>query len=369
MHYWLVGMRGGEKVIESLLAIYPNADIFCHVIDGSAISPKLAARVRKATFINRLPLSKRLYQIYLPFMPLALEQLDLRGYDLVISSESGPAKGVLTDPDALHICYCHSPMRYIWDMYHDYRQNAGWFKRLLMPFLAHYMRVWDVTSAHRVGHFVANSRFVAERIRTFYNRGAEVIHPPVAVNEFAVAPTKGDYFLLVGELVGYKRADLAVGAFSASGRKLKVVGGGECLASLSRAAPSNIEFLGKVGFSELKRMYSEARALIFPGVEDFGIVPVEAIASGTPVIAYRKGGALETVIEGKTGLFFDEQSEESLNAAVDQFECLEQSFDSSTMVEAAQAFETQVFLERFAAFVEQKMVEKAARLGCVSQSK
>lgn len=363
VHYWLVGMRGGEKVIEALLDLYPGADIFTHVVDPSAVSRKTLDAVSGTTFVGKLPFATRLYQMYLPFMPLALEQLDLRGYDLVISSESGPAKGVLTDPEALHICYCHSPMRYIWDMYHDYRSNAGWFKRLLMPMVAHYMRMWDVSSAQRVGHFVANSRFVAERIRTFYNRDAEVINPPVAVDDFAPSSVKGGYYLMVGELVGYKRADLAVEAFGSSGRPLKVVGGGECFEALSREAPANVEFLGKVDFSVLKRLYSEARALIFPGVEDFGIVPVEAIASGTPVIAFRKGGALETVVEGKTGLFFDQQTAESLNEAVERFESIEQAFDSAILVNTARAFERQAFLEQFEALVKRRLAEKSARLG------
>lgn len=362
VHYWLVGMRGGEKVLSSLLNAYPDADVFTHVIVPGAVSDNIRARVKGESFIARLPFASKLYQAYLPLMPLALEQIDLRGYDLVISSESGPAKGVLVDPDALHICYCHSPMRYIWDMYHDYRENAGWFKRLVMPILSHYLRMWDVTTSQRVGYFVANSRFVAERIRTFYNRDAEVIHPPVSVEAFGPKGIKSDYFLLVGELVHYKRADLAVEAFRRSGRKLKVVGGGEQFSALTASAPSNVEFLGKVDFDELVTLYASAQALIFPGVEDFGIVPVEAIASGTPVIAYRQGGALETVVEGKTGIFFNEQTPESLNAAVDTFHALKHEFDASVMVAAAKTFEERVFRARFKAFVEEKLAEKSERL-------
>lgn len=362
VHYWLVGMRGGEKVLSSLLNLYPHADIFTHVIEPTAVCPSIAARVKSESFVARLPFSRKLYQSYLPLMPMALEQLDLRGYDLVISSESGPAKGVLVDPEALHVCYCHSPMRYIWDMYHDYRESAGWFKRLMMPVLVHYLRMWDVSTAQRVGCFVANSRFVAERIRTFYNRDAEVINPPVSVDTFSPGEPKEDYFLVVGELVRYKRADLAVEAFRRNGRKLKVVGGGEQFAELSASAPPNVELLGKVDFASLAKLYSSARALIFPGVEDFGIVPVEAIASGTPVIAYRKGGALESVIDGATGLFFNEQTPESLNAAVDRFELIESKFNAPELLNAARAFDEQAFMARFRALVEEKLAEKSARL-------
>ena len=351
VHYWLVGMRGGEKVVEALLDIYPQADVFAHVVDNAAISSKIRDRVKSYTFIGRLPFARRFYQSYLPFMPLALEQLDLRGYDLVISSESGPAKGVIVDPDALHICYCHSPMRYLWDMYHDYRERAGWFKRLLMPFLMHYLRIWDVSSAHRVSHFVANSRYVARRIQRYYHRSAKVIHPPVALEQFSVGYQKRDYYLLVGELVAYKRADLAVEAFSRNGRKLLVVGGGEQFGQLSKIAPPNVEFLGKVDIDKLVTLYSEAKALIFPGVEDFGIVPVEAIASGTPVIAYAKGGALETVVDGESGVLFHEQTVEALNRAVDQVESGELNFDPDTLRRMAERFDAERFRSEFGAYV------------------
>lgn len=360
VHYWLVGMRGGEKVIEALLSIYPEADIYTHVLDEAAISEKILRRVKGCTFINRLPAARKLYQSYLPLMPLALEQLDLRGYDLVISSESGPAKGVVTDPGVLHICYCHTPMRYIWDMYHDYRERAGWFKRLMMPLLAHYLRIWDWSSAQRVTYFVANSRFVAQRIRSFYNRPAEVIHPPVAVDEFCLSEGKDDYYLLVGELVGYKRADLAISAFAENGRRLKVVGGGEQFSELSRKAGANVEFLGKVDFSTLKTLYSRARALVFPGVEDFGIVPVEALASGTPVIAYAKGGALETVVPGKTGLLFAEQTPASLNAALDAFERCEGDFGPEALRVFARNFAVEEFVRKFSRLVDEKLEDKRA---------
>ncbi len=360
VHYWLVGMRGGEKVVEALLDIYPQADIFTHVADESAVSSKIRERIKGFTFISKLPFAKRFYQSYLPLMPLALEQLDLRGYDLVISSESGPAKGVLVDPDALHICYCHSPMRYVWDMYHDYRERAGWFKRLLMPILTHYLRMWDVASAMRVSHFVANSAYVSRRIRRFYNRSATVIHPPVSIAKFELVPEKEDYYLLVGELVAYKRADLAIEAFSRSGRRLKIVGTGELYEESRARAPGNIEFLGKVESSALPGLYGRAKALIFPGIEDFGIVPVEALASGTPVIAFGKGGALETVVHGVTGLIFPEQSLTSLDAAIADFEGGTYVFQPETLRNYAMQFDETIFKKNFAAFVADKMAELLA---------
>lgn len=355
VHYWLVGMRGGEKVVEALLDIYPQADVFAHVVDESAISAKIRDRVKGCTFISKLPFAKKHYQSYLPLMPLALEQLDLRGYDLVISSESGPAKGVIVDPDALHICYCHSPMRYVWDMYHDYRERAGWFKRLLMPLLMHYLRVWDVTSSMRVSHFVTNSEYVARRVRRFYNRSASVIYPPVATREFELVADKDGYYLLVGELVAYKRADLAIDVFARSGKRLKVVGTGEMLDACRARAPSNIEFLGKVDSAELPGLYSRAQALIFPGIEDFGIVPVEALASGTPVIAFAKGGALETVKHGVTGVLFSEQSQDSMANAIVEFESGRFEFEPAKLREYAMRFDEARFRDDFAAFVAGKM--------------
>ncbi|MFT5603788.1 MAG: glycosyltransferase involved in cell wall biosynthesis [Paracoccaceae bacterium] len=365
IHFWLVGMRGGEKVVEALLDIYPQADIFTHVIDESAISSKILGRVKDLTFISKLPFAKRLYQSYLPLMPLALEQLDLRGYDLVISSESGPAKGVLVDPDALHICYCHSPMRYVWDMYHDYRERAGWFKRLVMPVLMHYLRIWDVTSSMRVSHFVANSAYVSRRIRSFYNRSATVIYPPVNTQNFEISAEKENYYLMVGELVAYKRADLAIDVFSRSGKRLKVVGTGELYDECRAKAPPNIEFLGKVDSAELPALYGRARALVFPGTEDFGIVPVEALASGTPVIAFGKGGALETVVQGVTGIIFPEQSLASMDAAIAEFESGRYVFQPSTLRNYAAQFDEAVFKTVFAAFV----VDKMAELNAVQQNR
>jgi glycosyltransferase involved in cell wall biosynthesis len=277
-------------------------------------------------------------------MPLALEQLDLRGYDLVISSESGPAKGVIPPPSARHLCYCHSPMRYLWNMFHDYRDEAGILTRWVMPPVAHYLRVWDTVSASRVDRYVANSHAVAERIRRYYGRAAQVVWPPVDVSAFAPVSSdeRGDYMLMVGELVGYKRPELAVEAFNRMRRKLVVIGGGEMLGRIRRMAGPTVTVLGPAPFAELQHHYARCQALIFPGEEDFGIVPVEAMASGRPVIAYGSGGATETVVPNVSGLLFREQSVEALIDAVEGF--CEDDFNPLAIVEHAGKFSREVFV-------------------------
>ncbi|PIE06988.1 MAG: glycosyl transferase [Rhodobacterales bacterium] len=323
IHYWLVGMRGGEKVLEALLRMFPQADIFTHAYDPSAVSDLIRSRRVITTSVGRLPMATKLYQKYLPLMPRALEELDLTGYDLVLSSESGPAKGVIAPPDAPHICYCHSPMRYLWDQYHVYRGSAGLLTKAMLPRLAHRLRGWDVTSAARVDAFVANSAHVAARVEKYWRRDAEVVHPPVFVEDFApVAPEeRGDYYLWLGELAPYKRPDLAIEAFNRLGKPFHIIGGPDKAAKkLAAGAKGNVTFLGKLPFAEMKRELARAKALIFPGEEDFGIVPVEAMASGVPVIAYGRGGALDTVIDRETGLLFHEQSVAAMVEAVETFE-------------------------------------------------
>ncbi len=322
VHYWLVGMRGGEKVIEDLCLLFPQADIFTHVVDRAHLSDTINRHNITQTFVGRLPGAKKHYQKYLPLMPRALESLDLTGYDLVISSEAGPAKGVITDPDALHVCYCHSPMRYIWDQYHVYRAQAGLLTRAVMPILANSLRIWDASSAARIDHIVANSQFIRRRLRKAWGRDSQVIHPPVDLGAFkqSSAATPGDFYLYVGELVRYKRPDLMIDAFNQTGRKLIVIGDGPEKDDLQSIAHSNISFLGRAPFDVLKDHYARCQALVFPGVEDFGIIPLEAMASGRPVVAFAKGGALETVQDGITGVFFSQPTPESLNAAISRLE-------------------------------------------------
>jgi glycosyltransferase involved in cell wall biosynthesis len=357
VHYWLVGMRGGEKVVEALCDMYPQADIFTHVYDPAAVSDKIRRHRIIPTFINSLPRAARMYKNYLPLMPLALEQLDLRGYDLIISSESGPAKGIVPPPEALHVCYCHTPMRYIWNMYHDYRSSAGRVARLMMPPLTHYLRMWDVSSAARVDSFVANSATVARRIERYYGAKSVVIHPPVDTEAFAItAPS--DFYLMAGELVAYKRPDLAVRAFNQMKRKLVVIGGGEMLEELRRLAGPTVKILGAQPFEVLKQHYAECLALIFPGEEDFGMVPVEAMASGRPVVAFGRGGATETVKQGVSGVFFSEQTVEAIVAAVDAL--ARTPFVPETIAAHARQFGRDQFLQKMHAHIERLMAEKTA---------
>lgn len=351
IHYWLVNWRGGEQVLRAIADLYPDADVFTHVADPAVAAHFAGHRIR-STFVGRLPGAVRHYQKYLPLMPLALEQLDLREYDLVISSESGPAKGVITHPYARHLCYCHSPMRYAWDMYHDYTAHRSVMARALMAPLLHYMRSWDQLSAQRVDAFAANSAFVSRRIAKYYRRDSRVVFPPVAVEEFNLPRKPEGFFLWVGQLVRYKRPDILVEAFNQLGERLVVIGDGEMLASLRKHGRSNIEFLGKQSFDVLREHYSKCRALVFPGVEDFGIVPVEAMASGAPVIALGAGGALETVEDGRTGVFYSDNSVAGLLAAVARFRDAESRFDSQYIRRHAEKFSANRFRTEFAAFVD-----------------
>ena len=353
IHYWLVNNRGGEKVLEAICELFPDADIFTHVYNKEVFTESnIASHNINETFISKLPFAKKAYQNYLPLMPLALEELDLTGYDLIISSESGPAKGVIPPPGVPHVCYCHSPMRYAWDMYHDYKKNAGYLKRLLMPILMHYLRRWDQLSSTQVTHFISNSNFVAKRIESYYQRQATVINPPVSCDSFSVSSTTGDYYLFLGQLVKYKRADLAVEAFNQSGKKLIIIGEGEQLPYLQKIAKSNIELRGKQPFSEIKLLIENCKALIFPGIEDFGIVPLEAMAAGRPVIAFSKGGATETVVDGLTGILFKEQNVQSLNDAVCVYEQRKASFNPEVIRLHALKFDKTQFKIAFGQYID-----------------
>jgi glycosyltransferase involved in cell wall biosynthesis len=351
IHYWLVGMRGGERVLERLIRLFPEADIFTHVHVREATSAIINARPIRTSFIQRLPGAAKHYQKYLPLMPMALEELDLRGYDLVISSESGPAKGVITAPDALHLCYCHSPMRYLWDHYHQYKDTAGRLSRLAMPWMFHRLREWDMSSAARVDAIAANSNFIRQRVRHAWGRDATVVHPPVETSLFGRTHDVEAPYLWVGQMTPYKRADLALDAFNALKLPLLMVGDGEMAAALKARAGPTITIINRLDFAGLRAAYARARALVFTAEEDFGIVPVEAMASGRPVLAYGRGGALDSVAPGVSGLFFKEQTVESLIDGVCAMEAWLPDFDPDAAIAHAQMFAPQRFDDGIAALL------------------
>jgi glycosyltransferase involved in cell wall biosynthesis len=325
VHDWLTGMRGGEKVLEAILGLLPQADVFTLFYEPAAVSGAIRRRRIFTSWLDRLPGARRHHRYFLPFFPRAMESFDLRGYDLVVSVSHAVAKGV-NPRGARHVCYCETPMRYVWDFTGDYFRfgRGGWWKRRALETQRRRLREWDVRASSRVTEFLANSHHVAERIAQCYGRTARVLYPPVATDFFTPAiPQSPSPYLVVSALEPHKRVDLAVAAFARLGAPLLIAGRGTLESELRAIAPPNIKFLGWVSDEELRRLYRSCRALIFPGQEDFGIVPVEAQACGRPVVAYGKGGALETVLDGLTGVFFAEPSAESLADAVRRLEGME----------------------------------------------
>jgi len=329
VHDWFEACYGSERVVEQILACFPSADLFALVdVVPEGERGFLGDRPVTTSFIQRLPFARRRFRTYLPLMPLAVEQFDLSAYDLVLSSSHALAKGVLTGPDQLHVAYVHAPMRYAWEYQHQYLRESGLergLRGLLARWVLHRMRLWDYRTANGVDRFLANSRFIARRIEKIYRRESAVVYPPVEVDAFVPAPARADYFLAVSRFVPYKHTATIVRAFRAlPGRRLVVIGGGPGLARARAEAPANVELLGVQPRAVVRERLAEARALIFAAEEDFGITPVEAQAAGTPVIAYGRGGALETVRglgePRPTGLFFDEQTPAAIAAAVERFE-------------------------------------------------
>jgi len=357
VHYWLVNMRGGEKMLEALLEMFPEADIYTHVYNPKAVSALINSHRVITSRVNRLPFAKKLYQLYMPFMPNALMDFNLQQYDLVISSEAGPAKGVVANPGAYHLCYCHSPMRYLWDMYHEYFRGTNPLVRFFMKRLIPRLRLWDITSANLVDRFVTNSHYVAKRIRRVYNREAEVVYGPAAVEQYLNVERKpSDYYLFFGQITGYKRADIAIEACLRSGRKLVVAGSGAKKRDIKKAGKTGlVRFTGRISDEEAARLFSEAKALLYPGIEDLGLVPIEAQAAGCPVIAFREGGAVDTVKEGVTGVFFDEQTADSLIKAMDQFEANQEQFKNRESFNTqVQKFSREAFKERIRRVIAEK---------------
>ncbi len=361
VHDYLNQMGGAERVVIALHEIFPDAPIYTSIYDPERVDPVFRQMDIRTTFMQKLPLVTKHHQPYLPFYPFAMESLDLRGYDLVLSSSSAFGKGVITKPETMHICYCHTPMRWCWN-YREYveREQLGGMARRVLPFLITGLRVWDQTSAMRVDHFIANSPVVAERIAKYYRREAVVIPPPVEAQRFPFDPATQpeDYFLIVSRLIPYKRIDLAIEACNRLQLPLVIIGSGRDEARLRRLAGPTIRFTGRLSDEEVLHYYTHCRAFLFPGEEDFGITPLEAQAAGRPVIAYGAGGALASVVEGVTGLFFREQTAESLAATLTAFD--ERQFDPQAIRNHALEFDLPRFHRRILQFIEAKMSDRKA---------
>jgi len=356
VHDWLNQIGGAEEVLAVLKELFPEAPVYTSMYWREKMPPGYRVWDIRCSFMDKLPLVKRHHQLFLPLYPIAFETLQLSGYDVVISNKSGFCHGVITPPETLHLCYCLTPTRYLWE-YRSYLEREG-ISRLarlpLMPFL-HHLRLWDRLAADRVDHFVAISQVVQKRIQKYYRRTSEIIYPPVETSHFQASSERGDYFLIVSRLVPYKRIDLAVRAFNELGAPLLIVGDGRDRPRLEAMAQPNIRFVGRRSTAEVREYLSKCRAFIFPGLEDFGIAPVEALAAGRPVIAYAGGGALDTIQEGVTGTFFYPQTAEALAEAIRRFD--ETQYAPQRLMEQAKRFDKSIFKERFMAFLEEKWSE------------
>jgi glycosyltransferase involved in cell wall biosynthesis len=358
VHDYLNQYGGAERVLEALHDIYPSAPVFTSIYAPDAMPASYKKWDIRTSFMQRLPGVTRLHQLYLPLYPTAFETFDLSKYDVVLSSSSAFAKGVITEATALHICYCHSPMRFAWN-YSDYIRGERLARRarFVLPLVLNYVRLWDEVSSRRVDAYIANSRVVARRINKRYGRRATIINPPVDTTLYSPQPggEHGDYFLIVSRMIPYKRLDIAIDAFTRLGLPLKVVGQGRQEAELRARAGSNVEFLGALPDADVRKLYAGCRAFIFPGQEDFGITPLEAQASGRPVIANGVGGALETVVPHQTGEFFSPQTSEALARAVSRFNA--NDYDPAAIRQHAESFDREVFKRRIKQFVDQKLDE------------
>ena len=369
VHDWCTGMRGGEKVLEVICELWPKADLYTLLYMPGKLSPIIEKRKIFTSFIQKLPKAATWYRNYLPLFPKAIEKFDLSNYDLVISTSHCVAKGVITKKKTCHISYIHTPMRYVWEMFDEYfgPGRIAFYKRIVAKMFRSYLQKWDVKSSKRVDAFIANSHNVKKRIKRHYNRTAEVIHPPVSAENLSISDKVKDYYLIVSAFAPYKRIDLAIEAFRMMGRPLKIVGGGQDADKLMAIKPPNVEFLGSRSDAELRELYSKCKAFIFPGEEDFGITPLEAQASGRPVIAFGKGGALETVKgvypgeakEGElyTGIFFKKQKVHDLCTAVEYLEKENPIMDPQSVREHVLSFDRPIFKEKIKKYVEETYEE------------
>jgi glycosyltransferase involved in cell wall biosynthesis len=359
VHDYLNQMGGAERVVLAFHEMFPDAPLYTSIYDPERVDPVFRQMDIRTSFMQKFPLVTKHHQPYLPFYPFAMERFDLRGYDLVLSSSSAFGKGVITRPGTMHICYCHTPMRWCWN-YDEYveREHLGGMARRILPFYITRLRLWDQASSMRVDHFIANSPVVAERIHKYYRRDAVIIPPPVEASRFLFDPATQpeDYFLIVSRLVPYKRIDLAIEACNRLHVPLIIVGSGRDLERLKSLAGPTIRFLGRLSDEEVLYYYAHCRAFLFPGEEDFGITPLEAHASGRPVVAYGAGGALASVIDGVTGTFFHEQTADSLIAALASFD--ERLYDPQTIRNHALEFDVPRFRRCILQFIEAKMSER-----------
>lgn len=353
---WLTNFGGAERVIEQFHQMFPEAPIYTSLYAADKMPGFEDAEI-VTSYLQKIPGAKRKHQLFLSFYPGVFEGVDLSEFDIVISSSHSCAKGVITKPGTLHVCYCHSPMRYAWDESHSYIKEYPFnsLAKRFVPHMMHRLRMWDRMAADRVDFYIANSELVKKRIDKYYQRESEVIHPPVDVSKWKFSDEEGEYFFAVGRMTPYKRFDLLVDAFNETGLPLKLAGTGPEFEKLKSRAKSNVEFLGRVSDEALLELYQGARAFLFPQYEDFGITPLEAMSCGRPVIAYGAGGSLDTVVEGETGVFFGDQNVEALVAAIQDFE--DREWDNKKIREHAENFDISVFRKEIFSFINSKWGE------------
>ncbi|MFC1645355.1 glycosyltransferase [Patescibacteria group bacterium] len=358
VHDYLVQYGGAERVLECFCEIFPHAHIYTIVHDEKLMHGFFSDKKIHTSFLQKFPFAKKRHRIFPMLMPLAVEQFDFSDYDVVLSDSSSYAKGIITGPDTLHVCYMHTPMRYAWDDCQKYTREFSFpdFIKKLVPFFVSYLRIWDRVSVDRIDKLIANSKFVAKRISKYYQRESTVINPPVSIDKFYIEKDeskKGDYFLIVGRLLAYKRVDITIKAFNELGLPLKIIGRGPEIKRLQKIAGPNIEFLGRVEDDDLPKYYAECRGFVFPQEEDFGIVAIEAMASGIPLIAYKGGDIVENMEDGKTGVFFERQTPEGIIEAIRRFE--KENYDSEYIQSISKRFDRDKFKREIREYVEKEL--------------